>query len=747
MIENKDIVKLIQKGQFSRLSFLTDKQLLLSHEKYYGYLYFFLDTQGKPTDDLLKEIIEYKGDSALAFAYLGQIASEVFSNFDERYIAASFFNVATEKDCNNSEAWWGLFWVTDDSKAFLRSIKIDYLNENFSEIESKIRAISRYKDIFSFSYTSDEWNELKDILIGSELANHEEVLRLFVILHYYLDQLDEGVELIMKLNRVDAVIIKKYCDLGKIDIDTALSKIYDFEFDNFLEDDHDRIYDEYLKIHLRGESKLTKVGLMGKAFKAKKYPEVIALYHEEWDNDSLFKYDLEPRLYYLLSKFYINEDFDQDIYGYVISKEKNDVLYKVFKCKDLIRQLHNYLSRSKTFNHPIAVWGLYQDAEKLLEDSDLVGHYLYEDIYNELLLLEEKWDKKYFKDQFEELKTDWARTNFSYDDFCNFCFYGIKNKYYQYIIDRVYDYHLNQKPTITTYNTLGVCYERLKLHKKSYKYYKKAAQIMEESGEYSHVVIGNYLASIEKIELDYPKESYDTWRDRLNLSLVSTFQWNIFLAAGRNRLYKYSPFNLNTLDSLMNQYFYFPEKKQLNDPIEMPGIPNIGKDFFIDSGYRICSLSQNDNSMLMWSHYTENHQGIMVEYQFGTGLPVGVGLGDVKYANEVRRYKEQDKYVFNQFLLTKNKEWSYEKEVRLMAYKMDKVHYSKYEYPNPNRKVINAQVVSITLGCNFPDSKIQLIRNLVVSMNDKRKCHEQKIALRKAQISEENLFELEYISI
>ena len=60
---------LIQKGQFSRLSFLTDKQLLLSHEKYYGYLYFFLDTQGKPTDDLLKEIIEYKDDSALAFAY------------------------------------------------------------------------------------------------------------------------------------------------------------------------------------------------------------------------------------------------------------------------------------------------------------------------------------------------------------------------------------------------------------------------------------------------------------------------------------------------------------------------------------------------------------------------------------------------------------------------------------------------------------------------------------------------------
>lgn len=118
--------------------------------------------------------------------------------------------------------------------------------------------------------------------------------------------------------------------------------------------------------------------------------------------------DLAPRLYYLLSKLYLEEDFDQDIYDYVRVEGTDDTLYKVFKSKDLIRRLYIHFSNSKTLNHPIDFWGLYQDAEKLLEDKELAEHYLYEDICKELLLLEEQWNKKYFKNQFEELNIDWS---------------------------------------------------------------------------------------------------------------------------------------------------------------------------------------------------------------------------------------------------------------------------------------------------------------------------------------------------
>lgn len=246
---------------------------------------------------------------------------------------------------------------------------------------------------------------------------------------------------------------------------------------------------------------------------------------------------------------------------------------------------------------------------------------------------------------------------------------------------------------------------------------------------------------------DLSPKSYARLRKTFNDALVSHFRWNRGFSSSASRLYKYSPFNLNTLDSLLNQYFYLPKKAQLNDPIEMPTISNIGEEHLIDSDFRICSFSQNSNSVLMWSHYTENHQGIMVEYQFGHGAPFGCGIAEVQYKTVKRRHLEREGYIFNQFLLTKNKEWEYEKEIRLLSHGQDKVFYDGYDYPNPDRSKLNACVTSITLGCNFPQSKIDLVTNLVNGLNQKRKAHQPKIRLRQARISDDNVFGIEYHAI
>ncbi|HHG3100637.1 TPA: DUF2971 domain-containing protein, partial [Vibrio parahaemolyticus] len=182
-------------------------------------------------------------------------------------------------------------------------------------------------------------------------------------------------------------------------------------------------------------------------------------------------------------------------------------------------------------------------------------------------------------------------------------------------------------------------------------------------------------------------------------------------------------------------------------PIEMPEIDEIGTEHLIDSNYRICSFSKNNNSMLMWSHYTENHSGIMVAYKFGGELPRGVGIDEVKYTDSSKRNREKNKYIFNQFLLTKNNEWSYEEEVRLLSYKKDKVYYENYERPLIDRNKINAQIISITLGCKFPESKMNLIVNLVKNMNEKRKDHDPLVKIRQAKISDNSIFGLEYIDI
>ncbi|MEL0615019.1 hypothetical protein, partial [Marinomonas arenicola] len=76
-----------------------------------------------------------------------------------------------------------------------------------------------------------------------------------------------------------------------------------------------------------------------------------------------------------------------------------------------------------------------------------------------------------------------------------------------------------------------------------------------------------------------------------------------FTADGGKHLFKYSYFNMNTLDALTNQYFYLSSREQLNDPIELPMLNKVGEGQLIDSNYRTFSLSHNINSMLMWSHY------------------------------------------------------------------------------------------------------------------------------------------------
>lgn len=217
---------------------------------------------------------------------------------------------------------------------------------------------------------------------------------------------------------------------------------------------------------------------------------------------------------------------------------------------------------------------------------------------------------------------------------------------------------------------------------------------------------------------------------------------------GRHRIiYKYYPFNINTIDALVNQYFYFPSKDHLNDPIELPTLDGIGGEQLIDSDYRICSFTDNNNSMLMWSHYTQNHEGIMIEYKFGHELPEGVGVSKVEYTNEHKRNKEQSKYLFNQYLLTENRDWSYEKEIRLISYKRDKVYFEKCNHIQRDRNKINAEILSITLGCKFPEAKLNLIKNIISTINNRKGAHEPKIKMRKAMISKDNPFKLEYFDL
>jgi len=74
----------------------------------------------------------------------------------------------------------------------------------------------------------------------------------------------------------------------------------------------------------------------------------------------------------------------------------------------------------------------------------------------------------------------------------------------------------------------------------------------------------------------------------------------------------------------------------------------------------------------MWSHYANNHGGICVGFD---GLSVnsfsGIKLsGKVNYQNElpiVQYFGEEKKRVVHKIFFTKNSDWNYEREFRLVA--------------------------------------------------------------------------------
>lgn len=92
----------------------------------------------------------------------------------------------------------------------------------------------------------------------------------------------------------------------------------------------------------------------------------------------------------------------------------------------------------------------------------------------------------------------------------------------------------------------------------------------------------------------------------------------------------------------------------------------------------ICSLSKVCNSLLMWTFYARNHQGICIGINMDKAKKyldrlIGTLIGcldfEVQYRDIVQKpdyFHEEKDYYFYQFA-TKAKEWEYEQEVRLIS--------------------------------------------------------------------------------
>lgn len=747
-IDDKKIISWIKNQEFSKLTFLDNCWQSDENEWYLGFYYFIQYLKQECLDDVIAEVISRYSDESSAYCYLGDTANKIYSSFNEQHIPACFYRHAKKLNPNNAHAHWGLFITDDDTNSCITSLKLDYKNNEFEKLGRTIDNLFYRRKHFS-NFTLQDWQFIKSLIQDSKVTCRRDML-VFALL--YLDEVEDCLALIESMETVSVEIIEEYFNRSLISKDFALSKLSYWQVDEFLGDDNKAVYQAYVKESEKGRDNPLRQVLIQKAFQAGEYKDVVT-YHEEASTDDLhYRYDVNGRLYYLLALSYLKQPVNKQILEFINNKadtlrDESKILYQAVRCKHKIDELELLFQEETHFNDTIERWGIHQEVIEAFDSPDLIKHQTYEHLSRELKSLTTKWNDAYYDTQLAEMKVKLSNGDMSSDDFLRLYHLGIECNEFDFVIENVTKFHAANQPTMSSYNCIGVCHERKKELRHAFEYYKLAIELMRSSKDYNHIIIGNYISCAERLpDVEIAEEEYIELRHWFNADLVNQFKWHTFTAKS-GRLFKYSPFNINSIDALTNQYFYLASKKQLNDPIELPTLSKLDSNSLIDTNYRICSLSSNNNSMLMWSHYAQEHQGIMVEYWFGGEFPCGVGIEKVNYVDESKRNLEKDLVPFNQYLLTKNNDWAYEDEVRIFTNVKEKINFESFEYPNADRTKINARICSITLGCDFPDDKKKLIANITNTINSNRESHVPKVTLREAFISQDNCFALEYRDI
>ncbi|MGL4571843.1 MAG: DUF2971 domain-containing protein [Clostridium sp.] len=124
----------------------------------------------------------------------------------------------------------------------------------------------------------------------------------------------------------------------------------------------------------------------------------------------------------------------------------------------------------------------------------------------------------------------------------------------------------------------------------------------------------------------------------------------------------------------------------------------------------LACLCEENNNVLMWSHYADNHKGICIEYEFDEIDKLGEVYPVIYTENISDLTKDMinsNPYGILKRFMTKYKAWEYEKEWRII-------------YKNNDPSTIGgnsefAKIKSIYLGCKIEDENKKAIIRLAKS--------------------------------
>lgn len=199
-------------------------------------------------------------------------------------------------------------------------------------------------------------------------------------------------------------------------------------------------------------------------------------------------------------------------------------------------------------------------------------------------------------------------------------------------------------------------------------------------------------------------------------------------------LYKYYAYNENSLSVLINKKIWVAKPESFNDPFDCnynfslkldeeilkQGDSNI-KDIQINaaatnkvlkerfSNTGIFSMSKRNNSILMWSHYANQHKGFCIEFE---RKPESIlGNDDVTKRvdyeddySDIEMFDQSGKvnlHFFKKMFFVKAKDWKYEDEWRFVRENGDK------------ESDIPSAISSIIFGLKMPQEHRDTIKNIL----------------------------------
>jgi hypothetical protein len=389
--------------KFANLEYLSNEKYWVEDNNNLGLYFFLLESKGKDTSEVFNKILHVKKNQVSSYSYLGDIASELFTDRNERKIPTYYFKEALKHDDRDSHILWNLYALTRNSLYFLTAIKINYEAKKFDLVSHNLYNVFA-PNLIEAKFDEIDWKELKGICLDENVEWYHEPLMLCC---FYLEEFEYGIKVMNKKEQVSKCIIDLYLDKGCIDFEYAIQKSNYFERIKYLEGDFNRIYEEVKKEAKKGNANPTKEVLIKCAFEAKEYNDVISLVEEGIEEPR--KINNQQRLYHILSSLYLGIDLNEE-YKVAVNKQNFfrksgcDPLYLAYLILRNIKVLvTNLVEKEDLF--PIEYWGLYQEAEEYLSHDDMLNHYMHDPLVGILKSLKDKWDLHVINIEMKKLKS------------------------------------------------------------------------------------------------------------------------------------------------------------------------------------------------------------------------------------------------------------------------------------------------------------------------------------------------------